>query len=155
MLRMTPPPCRSMIGTAARAPRNTPFTFTLIQAIEIRFRRLLDRADVRDAGVVDQDVEAAVTRGHRAEHVGDAFGARDVADLRLGGAAIVKDSGNGAPRGGSSTSSTTTRACWLANRRAMAAPMPEPAPVTTATLPGSWNTVPGPSVVGRDRHDLA
>ena len=44
----------------------------------------------------------------------------------------------------------------VANRVAMAAPMPDPAPVTTATFPVSSNTVPGPSpVVGRHRHDLA
>jgi hypothetical protein len=28
MFRMTPPPCRTMIGTAACAQRNTPFTLT-------------------------------------------------------------------------------------------------------------------------------
>ena len=40
MLRMTPPPCRTITGTAARLHRNTPLTFT-------RYRRSRSSSDVR------------------------------------------------------------------------------------------------------------
>ena len=120
----------------AGAQVDTPLTLTRVQPIQIGFRRALDRADMGDPGVVDQDVErgacSATMRSNTPAHVSAVRHiARDRRALPAGAADLAVAVSRAAA---SSRSSTTTRACWRANRRAIAAPMPDPAPVTTATF---------------------
>ena len=108
-----------------------------VDAVEVLLRRLLDRAHVGDPGVVDEDVEPA--------EVGV-----DVAATRPGCRPRSVTSARTAPRlaarGGDALARCVARPPrrrrgrrparpGAANRSAMASPIPEPAPVTAATLP--------------------
>ena len=106
-------------------------------AVPVVLGEVVGRAGDRDAGVVDDDVDAA-ERLDAAVHAGrDVRAAGDVhvdavavrarrADLRRGLRAV-------SPR----RSATATRAPSSAKRSAVARPIPDPPPVTSATFPSS------------------
>ena len=81
MFRITPPPwLQHDRHRGARAEVDAD-DVDAVDAVEILRRGLLDRADVRDAGVVDEDVEAGRRGGHRAEEGLDRRGLRHVAGI--------------------------------------------------------------------------
>ena len=99
----------------------------------------LDGADVGDAGVVDQDIDAAGGIGDALDGGLDGCGIGDVAAEGFGGArpawpAAVMDFAVSAAAA-SSRSRAKTRAPCAAKVWAIARPMPEPAPVTMADFP--------------------
>ena len=135
MLRITPPPWRQHdAGPRRGAQRNTPWTLTAVQPIEILGRRLLDRADVGDAGVVDEDVDPGVGRPHAVEHGVDVGRIRDVALMGAAASAVGRERFDGRAGFGLVEIERDHLSLTPREQRAMAAPMPEPAPVTMATF---------------------
>ena len=57
MLRITPPPWRSICGMHGARAEEDALNVDPVQALEVLGGRLLDRADVGDAGVVHEDVD--------------------------------------------------------------------------------------------------
>ena len=105
-------------ATANSTPRSSPRSRRGVVG-----RRVEERVEAPDAGVVDQDV-AAFERGRQCLDrcpVGDVALRRGAADRRGGG-------GRGSP---SRSTATTSWPSW-ASRAAVAWPSPRPAPVTTA-----------------------
>ncbi len=116
-----------------------------------------ERLVARDAGVVDDDVDAAVLARAGASTIASGASARgDVAArARSRRAPSVTASRSSASAG---TSSPTTCAPSRASVAAIAAPMPREAPVTSATLPSSGRSQSssgGPLARRPDPHDLA
>ena len=140
MLRITPPPCRTIIGTAARAQKKMPFTFTA-------YSRSKSASDVRS--IVPTCAMPALLTRMSTRPLSDATASKSRATASAFDTSQTNASARPPSRpiasavrraAASSTSTTATRACWRPKSAAIAAPMPDPAPVTTATLSVSRNT---------------
>ena len=94
-------------------------------------REVLDRRDVLDAGIVDEDVGRAELVGAAPDHLLDLRGVGKIGAImgRVQFAAVASISA------GSPKPLSITFAPSAASARAMASPMPEVEPVTSATLP--------------------
>src|SRR5688572_30262403 len=142
IFRMTPPPCRTMSGTAARVHRNTPFTFT-------RYRRsnsvsavcsmlptcatpaLLIRRSMRLLrAAIASNVELTAAPSDTSHADPSAVPPERTISAAVSFAASP------------SRSSTTTCAPWRPKSVEIARPMPDPPPVTTATFPLRLNNGP-------------
>ena len=93
----------------------------------------------RDAGVVDQDVDPAVTREHAGDHRVDRSRVGDLQRRDLGLPPRRLDLGHRRRRVVATRRGATTCAPREASIAATVRPMPRDAPVTIATLPVSWN----------------
>ena len=109
----------------------------VVLEVPVADRRLEQRLRDRQAGVVDDEVDAAEGEHGPPEGVGDlrlVGHVGDDADRDVGAAELARRRPR---RSSASMSATTTQAPSAASRWAIALPMPEPAPVTNATRAAS------------------
>ena len=59
--------------------------------VEVLVGHSEDQAVSRDSGIVDQDVQSLVIGGHRINQLAQGSRITDVADLRLGTAAVIRN----------------------------------------------------------------
>jgi hypothetical protein len=91
----------------------------------------------QDAGIVDQNVDRAEPSQGSLDDRFSALKSADRVGIGRGLPSFVKDSTNTSAAAASSISLTTTRAPSRAILKAIARPIPLPAPVTTATFASS------------------
>ena len=128
---MAPPPAAAIAGIAALVHRNVPVALMSEQVGELFLGQLGYRLGDLDAGIVDESVEPEL--GYGGSHCGSHVGAgADVASQRN---RAVPKSWAAARAPSSSTSAITTPAPPARSRRAIANPMPRPAPVTSVRRP--------------------
>lgn len=97
---------------------------------------------MRDAGVVDHEVDLAEMLGDIVRVGEDGFPLGNIEQLRMYVGALFLSIRSVSSRPAGLTSEMATLAPLAASWRARSRPMPEPAPVTTATLPLNSFTLP-------------
>ena len=128
---------RSMPRSAARARRNGAPRSTSSTACQSSSLHAQRQHVAGHAGIVDQDVRAAGGRlGRRDQRVGGRRRRAGRPDRRCARSPSSAASASSASR---RVPDSTTLAPWACSARAIAAPMPPEAPVTSAALPSSRN----------------
>ncbi len=127
ILRITPPACLEHPGDhSPRAKIDSLYVHT-IDPIEFLFRSLLDVPDRGDAGVVDENVNLVALGVDFLKRAFCGGGLRHVAFHGFGGSARRPDRFDAAARV-RSRSRTLISAPWRAKSKAIAFPIPDPAP---------------------------
>ena len=150
---MAPPPCASMRGISYFMHSQTPVRLIAQHAVPGSSGYSGDRPPptAGDAGVVEGEVEPAVGGDRRRDQGLDRGGVGHVGGdeerLAAGGLDLVAVSRPPA----TAMSATTTRAPSRAKASAVARPMPDPPPVTSATLPSNCPTTMSSSPASRKR----